>query len=203
MAVRVGVLSLQGDVSEHVEAFRAALARMGLDGRARVIQVRDAAALAACDAVAIPGGESTAIGRMAESRGMADPLRSFGGAFFLTCAGLVLGSRAIESGAGERRPRVEPLGILDIGVKRNAFGRQRDSFEADLQVEGIPTPFHAVFIRAPLVTSVGPKARAISRLAEGVVGVEQGLHMGFSFHPELAGDLRLHILFLERLIANA
>lgn len=196
MGVRIGVLALQGDVSEHVTAFRRALGDLGLEHRSEVRAFRDPGEIGQLDAIAIPGGESTTIGRLIDRRGMREPLVSFEGALFLTCAGLVVASREVEDG----QDRVEPLGILDIGVKRNAFGRQRESFEADLQIEGLAEPFHAIFIRAPIISSAGKNARPIARVPEGIVGIAQGAHLAFAFHPELSGDLRLHARFLKGLM---
>jgi len=185
---KIGVLALQGDVSEHVRAFSAALG-----GEGEVVEVRSAADLAGCDALAIPGGESTTIARLIAESGLQEAILSFKGGIFATCAGMVLVAATIDD------TRFAPLGIVDITVKRNAFGRQRDSFEADLEVAGLDAPFHAVFIRAPLAAAAGPGVEVLAEIPQGIVAVRQGRHMALSFHPELSGDLRLHRLFLERL----
>ncbi|MDK2973789.1 MAG: pyridoxal 5-phosphate synthase pdxT subunit [Methanofollis sp.] len=185
---KVGVLALQGDVSEHVNAFSTALG-----GGGEVVEVRSAADLAGCDALAIPGGESTTIARLIAEKGMRDAILSFEGGIFATCAGMVLVASTIDDA------RVEPLGIVDIAVERNAFGRQRDSFEADIEVTGLASPFHAVFIRAPIAAAAGPGVEVLAEIPRGIVAVRQGKHIALSFHPELSGDLRLHRLFLERL----
>jgi len=185
---KIGVLALQGDVSEHVRAFSAALG-----GEGEVVEVRSAADLAGCDALAIPGGESTTIARLIAESGLQEAILAFKGGIFATCAGMVLVAASIDD------TRFAPLGIVDITVKRNAFGRQRDSFEADLVVVGLDAPFHVVFIRAPVAAAAGPGVEVLAEIPQGIVAVRQGKHMVLSFHPELSGDLRLHRLFLERL----
>lgn len=190
MAGKIGVLALQGDVSEHIAAFERAL-RPGTE--TTVVDVRRAEQIADLDAIALPGGESTTISRLIEKNGMHRPLAGFEGGIFATCAGMVLVASEVDD------PRVRPLGILDIRVERNAFGRQAESHEAYLEVSGLGEPFHAIFIRAPLASRVGAGVEVLARTDRGVVAVRQGRHMAFSFHPELSGDLRLHRLFLENL----
>ncbi len=190
--LRIGVLALQGDVSEHVAAFAAAL--RGRPGEhAPVIAVRHPHQLDGLDGLAVPGGESTTISRLIEKNLMRRPLLEFEGGVFATCAGMVLAAREVDD------PRVHPLGLVEMTVARNAFGRQRESFERDLSVTGLVAPFHAVFIRAPIATRVGPGAAAIAALDNGAVAVRQGRHLALSFHPELGSDLRLHHLFLDGL----
>jgi pyridoxal 5'-phosphate synthase pdxT subunit len=183
---RVGVLALQGDVAEHI----AALERCG----ARAIAVRRPADLEGLEGLIIPGGESTTIGDLASEYGLLQPMRRMateGFPIWGTCAGLILLARDV----GRDQPL---LSALDITVDRNAFGRQVDSFETDLQVEGLAGgPFRAVFIRAPAVTAIGPAVHVIARLTDGtIVAVRQGQILGTAFHPELAGDDRFHTLFL-------
>jgi len=191
VGVRIGVLDLQGDVSEHVSAFRQALEEAGLLEGADVITVRRAEQIPSCDGLAIPGGESTTISKLIGKNGMRGPLVGFRGGIFATCAGLIVMAKAVPD------PRVSPLGLLDIDVERNAFGRQKDSFEADLRVKGLDSPFHAVFIRAPLISRVGQGVRVLAEVDGNPVAVRQGKHLGLSFHPELSGDMRLHRMFLE------
>lgn len=190
-APRVGVLALQGDVAEHVAAFE----RCG----ASVITVRTASELAAVDALALPGGESTTMSRLLRVFGLEDPLRERldgGMPCFATCAGMILLSRAI----GDGRPGQLAYGSLDIAVRRNGYGRQVESFEADLDIAAIGgDPYRAVFIRAPLVEDVGPAAEVLAELEGRPVAVSQGPHLAFAFHPEMTSDLRLHRLFLERI----
>jgi 5'-phosphate synthase pdxT subunit len=195
VGVRIGVLDLQGDVSEHLLAFREALAVAGRDRGSSIVPIRSASEIAGCDGLAIPGGESTTIARMVNRKGMRNPILEFSGGIFATCAGLIL----LASDVQDDR-RFSPLGILDITVCRNAFGRQRESFEQDLPLNGETEPFHAVFIRAPVITRAGPGVRTLARTDQGIVAVEQGSHMGLAFHPELSWDRRLHLRFLKGLL---
>jgi 5'-phosphate synthase pdxT subunit len=186
------VLALQGDVREHVRA----LTELGADAR----EIRTPDELAAVDGLVLPGGESTTMSLLLGSSGLLDPLsqRLAGGLpVFGTCAGMILLAREVLDG----RPDQQRLGAIDIGVRRNAFGRQVDSFETDLDVIGFDTPFHAVFIRAPIVEWVGSNVEVLSEVA-GMDGVtrpvvcRQGPVLVTAFHPELSGDLRLHREFL-------
>ena len=183
----VGVLALQGDFREHRET----LERLGHT----VLEIRKPAQLAGIHALIIPGGESTTIARLILSNGFQQPLRDFcasGRPVWGTCAGAILLAKQVDN---LDRPGIE---TMNIAVRRNAFGRQVDSFEANLRVEGIEgPPFHAVFIRAPLIEQVFPPARAICTLEDGtIVAARQGNLLATSFHPELTGDSRLHELFL-------
>lgn len=190
VGVKVGVLALQGDVTEHIAAFREALAeRPG----SSAVPVRKANDLAGLDALAIPGGESTAISRLIEKNGLYEALREFEGGVFATCAGMVLAAERVDD------PRVRPLGLIPMRVERNAFGRQADSREAMLEVKGLAEPFRAVFIRAPVATEAGRGVEVLARIPEGIVAARSGRHMAFAFHPELGGDLRLHRMFLQGL----
>ena len=187
MKMLVGVLALQGDFREH----RQVLESLGHD----VAEIRKPAQLDALDALIIPGGESTTIARLILSDGFQQPLRDFcasGRPTWGTCAGAILLAREVDNLA---RPGIE---TMHIAVHRNAFGRQVDSFEADLDVRGIPDgPFRAVFIRTPLIKRVDPPAEAIATLEDGtVVAAREGNLLAISFHPELTGDTRLHEYFL-------
>lgn len=193
MGVRIGVLDLQGDVAEHTGAFRQALAEAGLSEGSEVIPIRRADQIPSLDGLAIPGGESTTISKLIDRNGMRGPLEEFRGGIFATCAGLIVMAKEVPD------PRVKPLGLLDIDVERNAFGRQKDSFEADLPVKGLDSPFHAVFIRAPVISRVGEGVEVLATVEEAPVAVRQGKHLGLSFHPELSGDTRVHRLFLGQL----
>jgi 5'-phosphate synthase pdxT subunit len=191
---RIGVLALQGNVSEHIDAFLIALERMGHGPTSEVFEVRSPADLLECNALAIPGGESTTISRLIDKNELFEPIRSFPGGIFATCAGMVLMAARVDD------PRIHPLGLIDMTVDRNAFGRQKESFEADIAIEGLDGgTFHAVFIRAPLVTATGSGVKVTSCLPQGIVAVECGRYMAFAFHPELGGDTRLHERFLTRL----
>jgi 5'-phosphate synthase pdxT subunit len=190
----VGVLALQGDFREHREV----LERLGHAVR----EVRKPAQLDELDALIIPGGESTTIARLILSNGFQQPLRDFcssGRPTWGTCAGAILLARQVDN---LDRPGIE---TMDISVRRNAFGRQVDSFEADLDITGIKgRPFHAVFIRAPLIESVYGDADAIATLDDGtIVAACQGNLLATSFHPELTGDTRLHELFLGMGLTNS
>ena len=183
----VGVLALQGDFREHREMLEA----MGHVVR----EIRKPEQLDGIDALIIPGGESTTIARLILSNGFQEPLRDFcasGRPVWGTCAGAILLARNVDN---LDRPGIE---AMDISVRRNAFGRQVDSFEADLRIEGLTDgPFHAVFIRAPLIEEVRAPAEAIATLEDGtVVAAREGNLLATSFHPELTGDTRLHALFL-------
>ncbi|MCX6688947.1 MAG: pyridoxal 5'-phosphate synthase glutaminase subunit PdxT [Methanoregula sp.] len=192
MGVKVGVLALQGDVSEHIDAFFAALSRRGCGSTATVTEVRSSQDLAGCAALAIPGGESTTISRLIEKNQLHEPIRNFPGGIFATCAGMVLVASRVDD------PRIRPLGLVGMAVDRNAFGRQRESFEADIPVDGLPgQPFHAVFIRAPVATAIDDNVRVLARVEQGIVAVECGKHMALAFHPELGRDTRLHERFLQ------
>jgi pyridoxal 5'-phosphate synthase pdxT subunit len=192
--VKVGVLALQGDVSEHVDAFTAAVAERGCRKTASVIEVRCPADLAGCAALAIPGGESTTISRLIDKNGLYEPIRTFPGGIFATCAGMVLMATDVADS------RVHTLGLMNMTVDRNAFGRQKESFEADIPVMGLlDGPFHAIFIRAPVVTAAGAGVQVLATLDQGIVAAEKGRYMALAFHPELGGDLRLHERFLQNL----
>lgn len=183
----VGVLALQGAFREHA----AAVARLGAEAR-EVRQLKD---MSGIDAMIIPGGESTTIGKLLVEWDMLDPLRERiekGMPVYGSCAGLILLCREIEN---SDQPR---LGVLDAMVRRNAFGRQVDSFETDLEMPELgPPPFPAVFIRAPVLTGVGPKVRVLANVKGQAVAVRQDNVLATSFHPELTPDVRLHRYFLE------
>ncbi len=192
--VKIGVLALQGNVSEHIDAFRLALIGMGQSASSEVFEVRHPEDLSGCTALAIPGGESTTISRLIDKNHMYEPIRSFTGGIFATCAGMVLMATHVDD------KRIHTLGLIELDVDRNAFGRQRESFEADLPIKGVEgAPFHAIFIRAPVATFAGTGVTVLARLKQGIVAVEYGKHMALSFHPELSGDTRLHERFLKRL----
>ena len=185
-AVRVGVLALQGDFREHLRA----LERVGADS----VAVKTADQVESVDGLIIPGGESTTIGKLADRFGLLDPLRrriDDGLPVFGTCAGLIFLAAAVTEGS-------QPLiGALDVVVQRNAFGRQNDSFEADLDVAGLDEPFHAVFIRAPWVEKTGAGVDVLARIDDHPVMVRQGNILAGSFHPELTDDDRIHEMFVD------
>ena len=181
----VGVLALQGDVREH--------SRMAAAAGGGAAAVRLPADLEGVDALIIPGGESTAIGRLAVLYGMIDPLRrriEAGLPVLGTCAGMIFLASGVTDGA---QPQ---LGVLDMVVERNAFGRQNESFECDLDVEGWDDELHAVFIRAPLVDEVGPEVEVLAEHEGKPVLVRSGRVLAAAFHPELTDDLRLHRMLI-------
>ena len=188
----VGVLALQGASALHIEV----LTSLGVDAH----EVRTAADLDQVDALVVPGGESTTISRLLEVNRLFEPLRErldSGMPALGTCAGMILLASAILDG----RPDQRPLGAIDIDVRRNAFGRQIDSFEADLPITGLDEPLHAVFIRAPLVERVGDGVEVLATVEGRAVCCRQGPVMVSSFHPELSDDHRLHELFLATVAA--
>jgi len=189
--MKIGVLALQGAFIEHEQV----LSRLGVETR----EVRLPTDLEGLDGLIIPGGESTTIGKLAVQYGLIGPLREMarsGKPMWGTCAGMIFMARD----AGRDQPLLD---LMDVRVKRNAFGRQVDSFEADLQVKGIEgeRPFHAIFIRAPLLESVGDSVEVLSRIdrngEQAIVAARQGRLLATSFHPELSGDDRVHRLFLK------
>ena len=190
--VRIGVLALQGDVREHV----AALSSCGAVAQ----PVRRPAELEAVDALVIPGGESTVMSKLAVTFEMLEPIRkriAGGMPVYGSCAGMIMLATTILDG----RPDQETFGGMDVTVRRNAFGRQVDSFEGDVEIDGVGQ-FHAVFIRAPWVEEVGAGVQVMGRVAGGpaagrIVAVRQGNLLATAFHPELTGDLRVHRYFVE------
>jgi 5'-phosphate synthase pdxT subunit len=190
--MRIGILALQGDFIEHAKI----LTGLGI----QVVEVRLPEHLIGLDGLIIPGGESTTIAKLATEFGLLEPLSDFGirKPVWGTCAGMIFLSKDI----GREQPTLK---LMDIAVDRNAFGRQADSFETELKVEGLEgEPFHAVFIRAPVVTGVEQTAgvEILSRLADGrVVAVRQGHLLATAFHPELTSDSRLHEFF-ARIVAE-
>jgi 5'-phosphate synthase pdxT subunit len=190
--MRIGALALQGDFREHL----AVVTDLGHEG----VEVRTPEELAAIDALIIPGGESTAIGRLATIYGLIEPLReriNVGMPVLGTCAGMIF------MAAATKRYDQPQLGVLDVVVERNAFGRQVDSFEADLDVKGLSAPVHAVFIRAPWIHKVGADVEVLAAVTDPQTGeehpvfVRQGRILATSFHPELTDDTRIHELLME------
>jgi 5'-phosphate synthase pdxT subunit len=183
---KIGVLALQGDFEAHQKA----LLRAGADP----VQVRSTDDLQQIDGLIIPGGESSTMLRLIERENLLDPLREFGRTkpIFGTCAGAILLASDVSS------PPQPSLALMDIGVERNAYGRQLDSHIAHLTPDGLGGDLEAVFIRAPIIRRVGEKAKVLARHKGDPVLVEQGKHMAATFHPELTDDLRVHELFLNK-----
>jgi pyridoxal 5'-phosphate synthase pdxT subunit len=196
-APTIGVLALQGDVREHLQV----LAALGVEP----IAVRRPRELAACHGLVIPGGESTTMAKLARIFDLFDPLRARiadGLPAFGTCAGMIMLADRIEDGVAGQ----ETLGGLDVTVRRNAFGRQVDSFEGEVEFAGLTEPVHAVFVRAPWIESVGDGVDVLARIGDDadagraagkIVAVRQGPLMATSFHPEVGGDSRIHRVFVD------
>lgn len=184
--MKIGVLALQGAVAEHIRSIELA----GGEG----VAVKRTEQLEEIGGLIIPGGESTTIGKLMRKYGFIEAVRGFAAAgkpVFGTCAGLIV---LAERLTGDEEPH---LGLMDMTVARNAFGRQRESFETDLPVKGIDSPLRAVFIRAPLITEVGPDVEVLSVYKDEIVTARQGHLLAASYHPELTDDYRLHGLFLD------
>lgn len=186
--MKIGTLALQGDFREHVKMLR----EIG----AEAVEVRKPEELGDLDGLIIPGGESTTFGKLATAFDLIEPIRAFcnsGKPVWGTCAGMIF----LAKDVGMRQPLV---GVMDVKVKRNAFGRQVDSFEMDLDIKGLEPrgPFHAIFIRAPLMESVGKGVDVLAKLEDGtIVAARQGNLLATSFHPELTRDTRVHRYFME------
>lgn len=187
--MQVGVLALQGAFALHAQMIEA----LG----ATAVEVRQASELARVDRLVMPGGESTTMSMMLRANDLEQPLRerlAEGMPVFGTCAGMIMLASDILDGRDDQTP----LAAVDMAVRRNAFGRQVDSFEADLDIDGFDSPFPAVFIRAPVVTHTGPDVEVMARVDGQPVLCRHGSTMVAAFHPELSDDRRLHQLFLER-----
>ncbi|MDE2842020.1 MAG: pyridoxal 5'-phosphate synthase glutaminase subunit PdxT [Chloroflexota bacterium] len=192
--MRIGVLAVQGDFAEHIAILR----RLNVD----CLEVRLPEQLDDVSGLIIPGGESTTLSRLMSIYNLREPVQDMaraGKAVWGTCAGMIMLAHEIT----EADP--VPLQLMDIGVRRNAFGRQIDSFEQELDIAGLDSrPFHAIFIRAPVVMRVGDKVKTLATLADGqAVAVRQGNLMATAFHPELTRDTRLHQYFLDLAAAPA
>jgi 5'-phosphate synthase pdxT subunit len=185
----LGVLALQGAVAEHMKALR--------DLGVPASEVRTVQQLDAVDGLILPGGESTTIGKLLERFALLAPLKrraDEGLALWGTCAGMILMAREVDRSL----PGQPLLGVMDLRVERNAFGRQVDSFEAPVEVAGLQGgPFPAIFIRAPRATSAGPEVEILARVDRSIVAARQGRMLATSFHPELSGDLRMHRYFVD------
>jgi len=195
--MRIGVIGVQGDVSEHVDAVARAMKNYGKEGEAFAVRRREE--LARVDGLTIPGGESTTIAKLLVKLDLFDEIvrRATEEAMPImgTCAGCILLSK--EAGVQAEKTKTRLLGLMDMAVDRNAFGRQRESFEADLAIEGLDSPFHCVFIRAPAILRTWGNCKPLARHDDRIVLARQGNLIGSAFHPELSGDLRIHRWFLD------
>jgi 5'-phosphate synthase pdxT subunit len=195
-APRVGVLALQGDTREHLAALR--------EAGAEPTTVRRRGELDAVDGLIIPGGESTTMSHLLSEFDLLEPLRALVSDWlpvYGACAGMILlATEIVDAGALGRRAL--PLRGIDMTVRRNAFGRQVDSFEGDIPFDGLDGPVHAVFIRAPWVERVGPGVQVLARAAGHIVAVRQGAMLATAFHPEITGDRRVHGMFVDMISAR-
>ncbi len=196
--MRIGVIAIQGDVSEHVEALEAALYHRGKE--AEIVTIKQKGIVPCCDALIIPGGESTTLGKLLVREGIADEIKQIknaGRPIMGTCAGLIL--LAKEGDEQVKKTHQYLLGLMDTRVNRNAFGRQRDSFEVELDIDFLDSTYNAVFIRAPAIVQSGKDVRTLSRIDDMVVAAEQENVLALAFHPELTADTRVHDYFLAKL----
>jgi 5'-phosphate synthase pdxT subunit len=202
--LRIGVLALQGDVSEHIDMANNALKGMGLEGEAIVVKEKDQ--IDEIHGLIIPGGESTTIGRVAEHHGIIPKIKEAalaGMPIFGTCSGLILMAKKVrEAKIGETSQPT--LGLLDVEVTRNAFGRQRESFETDIKIPQIgKNSFLGVFIRGPAISSIlSNDVEVLASHEDKIVAVQQNNFVGIAFHPELTDDTRLHEFFIELILKS-
>jgi 5'-phosphate synthase pdxT subunit len=196
--MKLGVIAIQGDVSEHVEALENALRQRGENGE--VVTIKHKGIVPECDALVLPGGESTTLGKLLMREGIADEIRDMNAAgkpIMGTCAGLILLATAGDEQVAKTHQHL--LGLMDTKVNRNAFGRQRDSFEIGLELPFLDTQYNAVFIRAPGIVEAGKDVKVLAKIDDMIVAAEQGNVLALAFHPELTEDLRVHQYFLDKL----
>ena len=196
--MRIAVIAIQGNVEEHIESAHKAMEDMGIRGE--VLPVRHSGTIPTCDAIILPGGESTTLGRLMAREGIDIEIKEAAAAgkpIMGTCAGLVL--LAKDGGEQVMRTGQKLLGLMDISVDRNAFGGQRESFEIPLEISMLDSPYNVVFIRAPVITRVGPDVEVLASFNDKIVAARQGNILGLAFHPELTDDLRIHRYFLGML----
>jgi 5'-phosphate synthase pdxT subunit len=187
--IQAGVVAVQGDVSEHAAAIRRAGESHSIS--VEIVEIRQSGVVPDCDVLLLPGGESTAISRLLDREGIDAEIQAHveaGKPVLATCAGLIVAARDAKD------DRVETLDIIDVTVDRNAFGRQIDSFEAPLDVDGLDEPFPAVFIRAPVIDAAGEDATVLAQWEDNPVAVQDGAVVATAFHPELTPDSRIHDL---------
>ncbi|MCD6236335.1 MAG: pyridoxal 5'-phosphate synthase glutaminase subunit PdxT [Thermoplasmata archaeon] len=193
--VKVGIFSAQGAVSEHASILKKTFNELGIEGE--VVFVRKKEDMRFVDGIIIPGGESTIISKMLKKTGVGEEIKRRVKEENLpvmgTCAGSIVLAKIIE----DKEERVETLSLMDMSVERNAFGRQRESFEASIDVVGFSKPFHAVFIRAPVISKTWGECKPLAILEDKIIAAKQGSLLALSFHPELTDDTRFHRLFLS------
>ena len=196
--MRIGVIAIQGNVSEHVEALERAI--FDDAAPAEIFTIKHKGLVPTCNALVLPGGESTTLGRLLLREGIADEIRAMHAAgmpIMGTCAGLIL--LAKEGDEQVRKTHQHLLGLMDTRVNRNAFGRQRESFETELELTFLEAPYNAVFIRAPAITHAGKDVKVLGTIDNMIVAAEQGNLFALAFHPELTLDSRVHQYFLNKI----
>lgn len=194
--MRIGVIAIQGNVEEHVSALKSALEKAGQE--AEVIKIKHKGLVHTCDALILPGGESTTLGRLMEREGISGEIKNSAKAgipIMGTCAGLVL--LAKKGDEQVKKTGQSLLSLMDITVNRNAFGRQKESFECRIHFKGLGSPFNAVFIRAPCITGFGKNVEVLSEHNGVIIAARQENMLALAFHPELTDDPRLHHYFLK------
>ncbi|MBP2029306.1 5'-phosphate synthase pdxT subunit [Methanohalophilus levihalophilus] len=197
----IGVIAIQGDVSEHVHAIDNALAQRGEN--ADIVEIKHSGIVPECDAIVLPGGESTTLGRLLLKEGISEEIKQAAAAgipVMGTCAGLILLAQRGDSQVAKTHQHL--LGLMNTQVNRNAFGRQRDSFETDLELPFLDSSYRAVFIRAPAIIDYGQDVEILSKIDDRVVAARQGNVLALAFHPELTDDLRVHQYFLDMVKGN-
>lgn len=194
---RIGVLAIQGDVSEHLRAVRNAAAASGV--KAEAVAVRRGPDIETVHALILPGGESTTISKMLHANGLFAPVKARAEQGSLAVMGTCAGMIVIAKGGDDQvaKTKTDLLQLMDLDVDRNAFGRQRESFETDLSVEGFATPIHAVFIRAPAIRKAYGRAKVLAKVGEFGVFAKQGSFLATAFHPELTPDTRVHGMLID------
>ncbi len=194
--MRIGVIAIQGNVQEHIIALENALKEAKL--KAELVKIKHKGIVNSCDALILPGGESTTLGRLLEREGISPEIKKAAHAgipIMGTCAGLVLLAKNGDEQVAKTGQSL--LGLMDIHVNRNAFGRQRESFETLVDFKGFDTPFKAIFIRAPSITECGKGVAVLSKYKTSVVAAREKNMLALAFHPELTYDYRIHNYFLE------
>ncbi len=195
------MIAIQGDISEHVDALGMALNDHG--STAEIVTIKHKGIVPTCDAILFPGGESTTLGRLLTREGIAGEIKQAhakGVPIMGTCAGLIILAKSGDTQVEKTHQYL--LGLMDIKVNRNAFGRQLQSFEVPLTVKGLDSPYNAVFIRAPAIVEAGEDVKVLARIDEKIVAAEQDNLLALAFHPELTTDTRLHRYFLDKVFRN-
>ncbi len=196
--MRIGVIAIQGDVAEHVESIERALAERG--ETAEVVTIKHKGIVPTCDGLVFPGGESTTLGRLILREGIDEEIKQAkenGIPILGTCAGLILLAKSGDSQVEKTHQYL--LGLMDIKVNRNSFGRQFESFEIDLDVSVLDSPYNAIFIRAPAILEAGENVNVLASIDDKIVAAEQDNVLALAFHPELTEDMRIHQYFLDKL----